>query len=261
MKLFMKVFRNLQTRIFGKKSMRIRKPVGPSARPKNGLLILGVLLTVLIMVALTVFNLRLIREQTSANKQPAKNSIPENFVTVIPERIITDSKPEEKSRQAAPEVTFYKQLKSEDDRKSTHDNSSPKNRSADSENKITTKEGGRQSSKLAKDETGFSAPASSGIPHSVDSETKADFSRVNHGSKLYSVQVGVFSHPRIAQEWAEKWRSRGYPVALRPIARPNSGVQYRLFLGEFNSEKKAEEFVKQLKVKEGVTGLTLLIKD
>lgn len=237
------------------------KPVGRSARPKNGLLILGVLITVLIMVALTVFNLRLIREQTLTNKQPAKDSIPENFVTVIPERIITDSKPEEKSRQSAPEVTFYKQLKSEDDRKSVHDNLSQKNRSPDAENKITTKEGSRQNSKSVKEETGFSTPALSGMPRSVGSETKVDFSRINPGSKLYSVQVGVFSHPRIAQEWAEKWRSRGYPVALRPTARPNSGVHYRLFLGEFTSEKKADEFVKQLKVKEGVTGLTLLMKD
>jgi cell division septation protein DedD len=73
--------------------------------------------------------------------------------------------------------------------------------------------------------------------------------------------VGVFSHPRIAKEWAEKWKSKGYPATLRPIARPSSGVQYRLFLGEFNSEKNADEFAKQLKAKEGVTGMTLVVKE
>ena len=78
---------------------------------------------------------------------------------------------------------------------------------------------------------------------------------------MYAVQVGVFSYPKVAQEWAEKWRSKGYPVALRPTARPNAGIQYRLFVGEFNSEKKADEFAKQLKAKEGVSGLTLVIKN
>ncbi|MGC8660468.1 MAG: SPOR domain-containing protein, partial [Desulfomonilaceae bacterium] len=77
----------------------------------------------------------------------------------------------------------------------------------------------------------------------------------------YSVQVGVFSYPRIAQQWAEKWQSKGYPVVLRPIAKPKVGIQYRLLVGEFDSEKKADEFAKQLKGKEGITGLPLVIKN
>ncbi|MGD9818798.1 MAG: SPOR domain-containing protein, partial [Desulfomonilaceae bacterium] len=58
-----------------------------------------------------------------------------------------------------------------------------------------------------------------------------------------------------------KWKAKGYKVTLKPVARPNSGIIYRLYLGDFESEKKADEFVKQLKTKEGISAMRLNAKD
>jgi cell division septation protein DedD len=70
--------------------------------------------------------------------------------------------------------------------------------------------------------------------------------------KKFTVQVGTFAHPSVAREWAGKWKERGYDVILKPVARPGSGVIYRLYLGSFEGEKEADELIRQLKAKEGV---------
>lgn len=261
MKVLMRALGKLQNQLFGRRPAKsFRKTLRSSEKPKNGLLILGVLVTIAIMAGLTVFNLRLIRDQICASKQSLEKTIPEKVVTIVPERAAVDSKPEDRLSHPNTEVTFYKELKCEDDSKSP-DNSSHKLKLADTGNKSSTKDNERQEPKTAKDELGFAVPALSGKTCPVSPETNSSSVTTNAGSKVYSVQVGVFSYPKVAQEWAEKWRSKGYPVALRPTARPNAGIQYRLFVGEFNSEKKADEFAKQLKAKEGVSGLTLVIKN
>jgi cell division septation protein DedD len=92
---------------------------------------------------------------------------------------------------------------------------------------------------------------SSGYPNSVPPGARA-------GGKTYTVQVGAFSHPGIAQQWAMKWKGRGYEVSLKPVARP-SGVIYRLYLGSFSSESQADELVRHLKSKEGISALRLVL--
>ncbi len=261
MKILMRALGKLQNRIFGRRPTKsLRNTLRPSEKPKNGLLILGVLVTVTIMVGLTIFNLRLIRDQICANKQFVEESIAKKVVTIVPEHATVDSKPEDKPSHPNTEVTFYQQLKCEDDGKASN-NSSYKPKLADTENKSSIKENGRQEPKSAKDESGFAVPALSGKTCTALTETNVGSPTPKTGSKVYSVQVGVFSYPKIAQEWAEKWRSKGYPVVLRPVARPNAGIQYRLSVGEFNSEQKADEFARRLKTKEGVSGLTLVIKN
>jgi cell division septation protein DedD len=80
-------------------------------------------------------------------------------------------------------------------------------------------------------------------------------------TRTYTVQVGAFSQPAIAQEWAQKWKARGYDPVLKPVARPKTGVIYRLYLGKFTSEKKADDLVSHLKSKEGINALRLLVRD
>ena len=119
MKVLMRALGKLQNQIFGRRpSKSLRKTLRPSEKPKNGLLILGVLITIAIMVGLTIFNLRLIRDQVCANKQSVEESIPKKIVTIVPEHAAVDSKPEDKPSHPNTEVTFYKQLKCEDDGKS-----------------------------------------------------------------------------------------------------------------------------------------------
>ena len=65
------------------------------------------------------------------------------------------------------------------------------------------------------------------IPRANNSE-KPDTS-----ARSYTVQVGAFTNPQIAQQQALSWKSRGYNAVLRPVAMPKSGVIYRLYLGSF----------------------------
>jgi cell division septation protein DedD len=80
------------------------------------------------------------------------------------------------------------------------------------------------------------------------------------GKKRYTVQVGVFSHPAVAKQWAAKWKTRGFTVILKPVARPKTGVTYRLYLGSFSSKKQADEMVKRLKKKEGITAFRVAFR-
>lgn len=259
----MRALGKLQKQISGKyRSKTGRKELCQSNRPKNGLLVLGVLMTVAVMVGLTIFNLKLIREQTAIGKQSVEQSNSKSVVTVVPTQTPgVDAKPEEKTLRAATEVTFYKQLKSEDENKNLNDTITQKPKPTETQSKPPSHDEAQQIANKVKEETDFSAPALSGKTCPPSSEPTITSPKPIGGTKVYSVQIGVFSYPRVAQEWAQKWRSKGYPVALRPIARPKAGIQYRLFVGEFNSEKKADEFAKQLKAKEGVSGLTLVIKN
>jgi cell division septation protein DedD len=81
------------------------------------------------------------------------------------------------------------------------------------------------------------------------------------GRKRYTVQVGAFTNPGIAKQWALEWKARGYMVALKPVARPRTGVIYRLYLGSFTSENQADELVKRLKSREGISALRLLVRN
>jgi len=81
------------------------------------------------------------------------------------------------------------------------------------------------------------------------------------GSKQYTVQVGAFTNPGIAKQWALKWKARGYMVSLKPVARPRTGVIYRLYLGSFSSENQADELVKRLKSREGISALRLVVRN
>jgi cell division septation protein DedD len=259
-KFSMRMLGDFSKSIFNKRRQpRVqRKPSPACGKPKNGRLIVGVALTIAIMAGLTFLNLRLIRQQTTANRQPVQEQTTNNIVAVVPEKSKEESKTEEKQTHSTPEVTFYKQLKSEDDGKLVH-RGTQKPKTSEVGNALTS-EPGSSDTKTAREGPGFATPALSGSCP-PPKETEAKVSGVSSTGKVYAVQVGIFSHPKVAQGWADKWRSRGYPVALRPMATPNSGVQYRLFLGEFNSEKKADEFAKQFKAKEGIAGLTLSIKD
>jgi len=73
--------------------------------------------------------------------------------------------------------------------------------------------------------------------------------------------VGAFTNPGIAQQWAQKWKARGYDVSLRPVARPKTGVIYRLYLGNFTTEEQADNLVNRLKSKEGVSAFRLVVQN
>jgi cell division septation protein DedD len=80
------------------------------------------------------------------------------------------------------------------------------------------------------------------------------------GKRMYTVQVGAFSNPTLAQQWARQWEQRGFKVTIKPVARPGVGVLYRLLLGEFYNKEDADSLVERLKINEGISALRLMVR-
>ncbi len=231
--------------------------------PKNGRLTLAVAASVIIMIVLGILNVKLIRDRSMAGKSfgPSIPSQPEPIPSEVSARVPYACN--KSAGDAPPEVTFYRQLTAQDEQRPmkgnvTEDlspetevgstNADPKSAKAP---KGAAKPGGHDQKQP---KVSFDKPA--GAPTQLYCLPKAD-----SGAKTYTVQVGAFTHPAIAQQWAEKWKLRGYDVSLKPVARPKSGVIYRLYLGNFSSEKKADELVKHLKAKEGISALRLVLRN
>ncbi|MEW6114112.1 MAG: SPOR domain-containing protein [Thermodesulfobacteriota bacterium] len=106
---------------------------------------------------------------------------------------------------------------------------------------------------------GWGTPAAANRP-SPFPDVKIESPRGPTGTKRYTVQVGTFSQPKVAQQWAREWKAKGYQVTLKPVARPASGIIYRLYLGDFASPDQAEELVNHLRDKEGIKAFALSVK-
>jgi len=232
---------------------------GENRPPKNGPLTLAVGASIMLMLVLGFTNLRLIRDPSVACKafRFSVSTPAEPFCSVAPDPLTGTS--EKKPPCAPPEVTFYNTLTAQDEPKPGEGTPTGgkivENDLASDAQKIPA------SSPTAKKEDSKSGPqnptpaglaSSPRPPHTVKSE---------RSPKAYTVQVGAFSHPGIAQQWAQKWKARGFDVTLKPVARPRTGVIYRLYLGNFPSEKKADELVERLKTKEGISAFSLLVQN
>lgn len=246
-----------------KAGVSVRNVPRTDTGPKNGPMIIGVVSTILIMIALTFINIRLLSAPTPANEPVSQSQNNKKLNPVLPE--INGPKNDPKACQAPPEVTFYSQLKTKEEKfvagspGSVAESKTGSNRPGEKTNQVNP-------ASAAKEEKSFALPASAGHPSSDAIDIERNYSLSvekagNESSKGFVVQVGAFSHPRIAQEWASKWKAKGYKVTLKPVARPSSGIIYRLYLGDFETEKKADDFVKQLKAKEGISAMRLNARD
>ncbi len=229
-----------------------------NARPKNGRLLVAVVLGIAAMVGLTTINLRLIRHPAVLGKSCAGTDISSAAPNPVSPSKSHPEAAANSTHSDRPEMTFYRDLTSEDELPGSADNcdKSPASGS-DSESGAQQKfeESGtarQRGENFARNKTVASAGAFPETPAERGSPAGA-------GTKTYTVQVGSFSHPAIAQQWAANWKARGYDVALRPVARPNTGVNYSLYLGKFRSEKEADELVKRLKAKEGISAFRLTV--
>jgi cell division septation protein DedD len=200
------------------------------------------------MIALGAVNIRLIRDPSIAVKAfgpifSSKTQPPPKAPT-LPAKETNEGKP---SASRTP-LDFYVRLNQDEvpqtDAKAAEQQTDP----ACSPNMSDQKEDAKRNRTSRAAEVDTQQPQTS-IP---EAESK---------TKTYTVQVGAFSQPAIAQEWAQKWKARGYDPMLRPVARPKTGVIYRLYLGKFTSEKKADDLVKHLKSKEGINALRLLVRE
>ncbi|WP_157212214.1 SPOR domain-containing protein [Desulfomonile tiedjei] len=220
--------------------------------PKNGWLAVAVLASGLALVVLAIINYRLISDPSISGKafQPKESLQVDEHGAIqgcVPgEGIVANNGPHK-----PPEVTFYQQLTAQDEQKAAQDSPTI------------------QETELQGHKTGDSAV----MPQKREDPKNKAQAKLNSSEDLrpllplvstpgrYTVQVGAFTHPSIAQEWANKWKTRGYEVILRPVARPNTGIIYRLYLGNFPSEKQADDLVKHLKAKEGISALRLMVRN
>lgn len=239
-------------------------PVVPPARdndaPKNGPLVLMVIASILIMIGLGILNLRLIRDPSVAGKafNPSGSLQQQLACPVVPPAAKSSGK--EKSSHVPPVVTFYRQLTAQDDQPPAQEKTQPgtmaeqdipsQNRNGAPAPQETEKVA---QVKKAQDDRSAQSPSRATVP--------AILPVPDDDSRMYTVQVGAFKHPAVAQQWAEKWKARGFKVSLKPVARPRTGVIYRLYLGKFSSEKKADELVNRLKSKEGISAFRLLVRN
>ena len=93
----MRALLNLLGKSTGQRPSRMaRKTLSKPEGPKNGFLILGIITTIFVMAALTVFNMRLLREQAPMRSLPVRDALPEQTLTVIPEMVNSDSDQEAK---------------------------------------------------------------------------------------------------------------------------------------------------------------------
>ena len=198
-------------------------PSGDNRAPKNGRLTLAVAASVIIMIVLGILNVKLIRDRSMTGKAfgPSIPSQPEPLPSAVTARVPYACNKSE--GDAPPEVTFYRQLTAQDEQKPvtgdiTQDPSSETEASpvqADPKTAQASKGPVKPAGHDRKQpKAGFDKPA--GAPTQQDVLPKADF-----GAKTYTVQVGAFSHPAIAQQWAAKWKLRGYDVSLNPWQGPS----------------------------------------
>lgn len=234
----------------------VQKPAGESKKPKNGWLVLGVMAAAIISVLLTVGNIRLIRDPAVFGKVLTNGR--QQIEQPQTEKSGGDSSGT-LSNQASherPEVTFYQKLTAQDEQKKAESDIACPVLETDITDKRAVKvPSGAASEKLEDAKSKVHTPSEKTLV--TGPSTLPPLA----GPQRYTVQVGAFAHPSIAQEWAVKWKSRGYEVFMKPVARPNTGIIYRLYLGNFPSEKQADELVKHLKAKEGISALRLTVRN
>lgn len=248
-----------------KRPPRQSKPVSRQAlpedgQPKNGRLTLVVVASFLLMIPLAVLNVRLILDPSIAGKAfgtsvPSRPAPAQANATSGPCAV-----PEGKSVEHPPEATFYTRLSAQEEH---HRSTEPSGQTKIVETDLNADPGNTATGAQSKavDSTGPRAHGQRVSKPAAASPSAETLPRPDGGAKTYMVQVGAFTHPRIAQQWALNWKSRGYDVVLKPVARPGTGVTYRLYLGKFDSQKDADALVKKLKAKEGISGLSLLVRD
>lgn len=225
-----------------------------SGGPKNGPLTLAVLGAIVAMILLSALNYRLISEPCIGRKAFGTSARSGQESLSLSEGTKESVSSESSSRHVPPKVTFYRQLTQADEEPPGGEDTSRDAQPQGSAGQIPP-------DSLKPDKSDAVAHSSSSATAPAPAVQHSDLPRPSSGPAVYTVQVGAFTDPAVAQQWAQKWRARGYNVALRPVARPKTGVIYRLYLGKFSSQKKADELVQRLKHREGISAFPLVVRN
>ncbi len=245
-----------------------------TAGPKNGRLFLAVVAAILLMPVLAVLNVHLMDDGRPRSKtdRPSHSETDPRYPRLLDDR---GADAGNDTAAAPPKVTFYKQLETKDKRTSRpveQPETPAKEPDKQVESKKTADADPVESGNAAPKEAPTEQAGEPKIPVKAAAKLKPRppkertpepeepaASTPEPPSGMYAVQVGAFADPMVAQQRAGAWQARGYVARLRPVARPGTGVMYRLYLGDFTSKKKADELIARLKSKEGVNALRLRV--
>ncbi len=231
-----------------------------AAPPKNGRLFLAVTASFLLMIALAVLNFKMIGDPSVAVKAfgpPASVSESEAGPFGCPAAAGANSG----KSYDPPQVTFYRKLTAQEESPPEEEAETPSDETADRPVDPVKNDLSSSStvSRLTVTDRDKPVNARRSAAPTAPPGKSVRLPRPAGGSKRYAVHVGTFSHPKIAQEWAGKWKARGHRALLKPVARPGAGVTYRLYLGSFRSRKDADDLIKRLKVREGITAFRVAV--
>jgi cell division septation protein DedD len=245
-------------------SLPSRAAAGDRSAPKNGRLTLAVIAAILLMLVLAALNVRLILDPSIAVKAfgPRVPSRPEPQFDVAAGASCPASAT--KASPAPPQVTFYSKLIAQEDQTHCQEGLDPRSVVRQGGSEAPSYHAPPEETKLSEKHPEKKTKNRASLqPKEPDRHPPAETSLPgpDSGTGTYMVQVGAFTNPGIAQQWAARWKSRGYDVMLKPVARPKTGILYRLYLGKFGSQQEADALVERLKTKEGITAFRLLVRN
>jgi len=241
-----------------------RSPVRRRTSSGNGRLVLAIAGSVALMLVLVWLNLRFMSDPPRPPKElrTATPSMSTGIPAAGPSR-----GPRADGASAAgpapPQVTFYRKLTAPEeaaprptlpDAEDLGERDLPHSTSPPTHGKAPTQGKGPAAAE------GWGIPAAANRPPPLPN-ANVELPRPPAGTKRYTVQVGAFSQPKVAQQWALEWKAKGYQVTLKPVARPAFGIIYQLYLGDFATPEQAEELVNHLREKEGIKAFALSVKN
>ena len=240
---------------------------GEKGSPENKWLALAVAGVFVLMLFLVAANVKLLFSPAAVGKRSVPSDHPEsefgypagaNAAPTLPDKICAPS----------PAIAVDDEMSAPDEQESGRDDQFTRPmRKKDTENapskaEIATpkKDTDTQSSKSVVKKETSTEPEKARHRKTTQIHAKSGSEKPDAGSKRYMVQVGAFNNPLMAQEQAIHWKSLGYKTLLRPTAMPKAGIVYRLYLGSFQSEKEADNLVRDLKAK-GVSSFSAVVSN
>ncbi len=239
-----------------RRKARVRRNDGGKKSPKSGRLILAVIGAFALMLVLLTVNVRLLRSPTADGKSSIASD-PARSEFSYPARANSASA-ESKACDDSPGAMGHNQT--ERDRNSQQLEQIIAPMKADKESDSRKFMEALQAPKASVQPEPSSAAKKAEIKKSPESQAQKSSQQSDKSSKRYSVQVGAFTSPQMAEEQALHWKSLGYKTLLRPAAMPKAGIVYRLYLGSFQSEREAENLVRDLKAK-GVSSFSAVVSN
>ena len=225
--------------------------------PSNVPLVFAIVVGLIFMIGLTYLNLCYVMTSspTLEMTHPSLPALTDQSHATEDNHTGTLPKDQPIKKPNAPEVTFYERLTSQD---KTHHEPAASAVVPDSNptgfpkiDPSPTRRIQNTKKKKRAPEHAWKAPATSNGRAPKPKRTDRP-SQPTHVKKRYTVLIGTFSQPTIAERRSRSLKSKGYHVKLKPVAKPGKGVLYQIWSAKFSSEAQAKSLANRLQSSEGL---------